>query len=188
MDKDINIRLATPEDAEGILEVYEPYVTGTAISFETEVPIVDEMRGRIERTLQNYPYYIALKNNKIIGYCYTGPFVGRQAYMHSAETTIYLSDEAKGIGLGRRFYELLEDISIKQNITNLYACIGYPSESNDEYLDDNSERFHAHMGFDLVGRFHKCGYKFGRWYDMVWMEKVLQETTEDFIPFKDLNL
>ena len=55
-------------------------------------------------------------------------------------------------------------------ILNLYACIGYP-QVEDEYLTKNSAEFHAHLGFELVGTFHNCGYKFDRWYDMVWMEK-----------------
>ena len=59
-------------------------------------------------------------------------------------------------------------------ITNLYACIGYP-QTEDEYLDKNSEQFHAHQGFQTVGTFHRCGYKFNRWYDMIWMEKMIGE-------------
>ena len=54
---------------------------------------------------------------------------------------------------------------------NIYACIAYPKQ-NDEYLTDNSARFHEHLGFVTVGHFHSCACKFGRWYDMVWMEKA----------------
>ena len=57
-------------------------------------------------------------------------------------------------------------------IQNLYACIGY-TEQEDEYLTNNSAQFHAHMGYEPVGIFHKCGRKFGRWYDMIWMEKII---------------
>ena len=60
---------------------------------------------------------------------------------------------------------------------NLYACIGVP-EQDDEYLDHNSEQFHEHMGYRKVGTFHQCGYKFGRWYNMIWMEKMIGEHTE----------
>ena len=59
-------------------------------------------------------------------------------------------------------------------ILNLYACIGYP-QVEDDYLMKNSAEFHAHLGFELVGTFHNCGYKFDRWYDMVWMEKIIGE-------------
>ena len=59
-------------------------------------------------------------------------------------------------------------------VLNLYACIGYP-QAEDEYLTKNSAQFHEHLGFTLAGTFHNCGYKFGRWYDMIWMEKVIGE-------------
>lgn len=57
-------------------------------------------------------------------------------------------------------------------ILNLYACIGYPKQ-NDEYLTTNSHDFHEHLGFKTVGTFRSCGYKFGKWYDMIWIEKLI---------------
>ena len=57
-------------------------------------------------------------------------------------------------------------------ILNLYACIGYP-DVEDEYLNKNSAEFHAHLGYSKVGEFHKCGYKFDCWYNMIWMEKII---------------
>ena len=62
----------------------------------------------------------------------------------------------------------------EMGILNLYACIAYP-EVEDEYLDKNSVLFHEHLGYVKVGEFHKCGYKFGRWYNMIWMEKIIGE-------------
>ena len=92
------------------------------------------------------------------------------------------------MGIGRALYEALEKVSRAQNILNLNACIGYP-EADDEYLTGNSVQFHGHMGYRMVGEFHKCGYKFGRWYNMVWMEKLLGEHGEnpkEVIPFPAL--
>ena len=109
-----------------------------------------------------------------MGYAYARPFVGRKAYSHSAEVTIYIDHNVKKHGYGRRLYEALEEKLKAQGILNLYACIGYP-ETEDEYLTRNSAEFHAHLGFETVGRFRKCGYKFGRWYDMIWMEKMIGE-------------
>lgn len=74
--------------------------------------------------------------------------------------------------VGRKIYEALEMKLGEMGILNLYACIGCP-EVNDEYLTTNSADFHAHMGFVKVGEFHKCGYKFGRWYNMILMEKII---------------
>jgi len=169
---DIVIRTATPADAEAVLAVYTPYVTKTAISFECEVPSEEEFRGRMERTLKKYPYLVAEDDGEILGYAYLGTFVGRAAYDRSAETTIYLREDAKGRGIGRRLYQALEDAAKKQGILNLYACIGYPEEE-DGYLTLNSVNFHTHLGYRMVGKFYKCGHKFGRWYSMVWMEKLL---------------
>jgi len=171
---DIYIRTVSPEDAQELLSVYAPYVENTAISFEYEVPSVDEFRSRIEKTLQKYPYVAAVQGDEIVGYAYLGPFVGRAAYDRSAETTIYLKESSKRQGLGRKLYQALEESAAEMGILNLYACIGYPEEE-DEYLTMNSVEFHAHLGFRMVGKFYKCGYKFGRWYSMVWMEKLIGE-------------
>ena len=77
------------------------------------------------------------------------------------------------------------------NVYNLCACIGVPSDEADEHLDRNSEDFHAHLGYRYVGDFVKCGYKFDRWYDMIWMEKELcphEVPPMPFIPFPKLSL
>ena len=185
---DFSIRAATPDDAGELLAIYTPYVTNTAISFECEAPGLSEFQKRIENTLKRYPYLLAERDGEILGYAYTGPFVGRAAYAWAAETTIYLKEGKKKMGIGRALYEALEKVSRAQNILNLNACIGYP-EAEDEYLTGNSVQFHGHMGYRMVGEFHKCGYKFGRWYNMVWMEKLLGEHGEnpkEVIPFPAL--
>lgn len=171
---DIMIRAATPDDAGEILAIYAPYVEKTAITFEYDVPSPEEFRRRIAATLEKYPYLVAVNEGKIVGYAYAGPFKARAAYDWAAEVTIYLAPQATGLGIGRRLYAALEDALRDMGILNLYACIGYP-ETADEYLTRNSAEFHAHMGYGFIGLFHKCGYKFGRWYDMIWMEKIIGE-------------
>ena len=186
---EIDIRVAKPEDAEELLAVYAPYVTKTAITFEYEVPGLEEFQESIRRTLQRYPYLVAQKDGELLGYAYTGAFVGRAAYDWSAEVSIYLKEDRRKMGIGRRLYQELERISKAQNITNLNACIGYP-EKEDEHLTMNSIQFHAHMGYEMVGVFHKCGYKFGTWYNMAWMEKIIKEhekSPEPVISFPELG-
>lgn len=185
----ICIRTAVLDDAQEILQIYAPYVEKTAITFEYEVPSLSEFRERMRRTLQKYPYIVAVKDEEILGYAYTGSFVGRTAYDWAAETTIYIKENNKNMGFGRKLYDALEEISRTQNITNLYACIGYP-EREDEYLTRNSAQFHEHLGYSLVGEFRRCGYKFGRWYNMVWMEKIIGTHVEQppaVIPFPELD-
>lgn len=166
------IRDAQPEDAGRILEIYAYYVEHTAVSFEYDVPSLSEFQNRMANIQKKYPYLVAELNGEILGYAYAGPFIGRDAYNWSCELTIYLDSSATKCGLGRRLYEALEKRLKNMGIQNLYACIGYP-ETEDEYLSRNSADFHAHLGFTLAGTFRKCGYKFGRWYDMVWMEKLI---------------
>lgn len=186
---EISIRTAAPSDAGELLEIYAPYVARTVISFECEVPSLEEFRVRIEQKLKRYPYLVAEQGGELLGYTYTSPFVGRAAYDWAAETTIYLREDKKRMGVGKKLYTALEEISAMQNILNLNACIGYP-EVEDEYLTKNSAEFHAHMGYRMVGEFQKCGYKFGRWYNMVWMEKLIGEHTPNpapVIPFPELD-
>lgn len=187
--KSTYLRVATPDDAENILKIYAPYVEKTVITFEYEVPSISEFRRRIEKTLIQHPYIVAVNEGEIVGYAYTGAFVGRTAYAWSAETTIYLKEDKRRLGLGKLLYQALEDISKAQHISNLNACIGYP-EVEDEYLTKNSAEFHTRLGYSMVGEFHKCGYKFGRWYNMIWMEKMIGEHPAHplpVIPFSALD-
>lgn len=173
----IIIRTASADDAEALLGIYAYYVQNTAITFEYDVPSLEEFRGRITNTLRRYPYLCAVRDGRIIGYAYAGPFVGRAAYDWSAEVTIYLDRNAKGRGLGRRLYEALETALRDMGILNLYAHIAYP-QAEDEYLTKNSAEFHAHLGYKTAGLFNNCGCKFGRWYSMVCMEKLIGDHRE----------
>ena len=186
----LSITCADPDDAEVLRDIYAPYVTDTAISFEYEVPSVSEFRRRIENTLKKYPYIIAKLGDEIAGYAYAGAFKSRAAYDRAVETSIYVKKGFGKSGIGKALYTELERMLKLQNILNLNACIAYP-ETEDEYLTKNSVSFHQHMGYSLAGEFHKCGYKFDRWYNMVWMEKHIGTHSvppKPFIPFSELNI
>ncbi|MBR1639910.1 MAG: N-acetyltransferase [Treponema sp.] len=186
----MTIRTARPEDTAELLKIYEYYVKNTAITFEYEVPSLQEFRSRIENTLKKYPYLIAEADGKIAGYAYASAFHPRAAYQWDAEASIYLRNDMHRMGLGRKLYERLEEILKKMNIINLYACIAYTQHQDDPYLTNNSPHFHEHMGFEKAGHFHNSGYKFGRWYDMTFMEKKLSKTPEKVkavIPFPELK-
>ena len=173
LKNEVLIRNAAPEDAEGLLAIYTPYVTGTAVSFEYEPPGLEEFQSRMAGTMESYPYLVAEEKGETVGYAYADPVHPRAAYRYCAEVTIYLRQDRRGEGLGRALYARLEEELKARGIRNLYACIGSPREKGDPYLTQASEKFHARMGYRLAGRFEACGYKFGRWYDMVWMEKML---------------
>ncbi|MDO4299408.1 MAG: GNAT family N-acetyltransferase, partial [Lachnospiraceae bacterium] len=117
-------------------------------------------------------YLIAETDGELVGYAYASAFHERAAYNWAAEVSIYVKQERKGLGIGGRLYEVLEQILARQGILNLNACIAWPQEE-DEYLTRDSVNFHRHLGYQWVGEFHQCGYKFNRWYNMVWMEKQI---------------
>lgn len=181
-----HVRIAGGEDAETLLAIYAPYVENTAITFEYEVPSIEEFRERIEHTLSRYPYLVAERGGEIMGYVYASAFKTRAAYAWAVETSIYIRTDAKHLGLGKLLYTALEGALKLQNITNVNACIAHPTVP-DEYLTLNSEQFHEHLGYRFVGRFTGCAYKFGRWYDMVWMEKHIGEHAAEPAPFRSFD-
>ena len=166
------IRFVRPEDAEALAAIYAPYVLQTAITFEYEPPTAGEFRQRIESIRHRYPYLAAEEDGELLGYCYAAPFKGRAAYDWAAETSIYIRRDQHRRGLGRRLYTVLEKLLRAQGILDMLACIALP-EPEDEYLTLDSVRFHTSMGFREIARFPNIGSKFGRWYHMVWMDKVL---------------
>ena len=170
------IRPAIIKDAKELLAVYSPYVLETAITFEYEVPTLEEFAKRIEKISEKYPYLVAEVNEVIVGYAYASTFKDRAAYDWCVETSIYLAKDMRGKGIGKLLYKALEDALKEMHILNANSCITYVEEE-DEHMNNASMHFHEYMGYRFVGRFHQCGYKFGKWYDMIWMEKMLGEHT-----------
>lgn len=158
-NKEICFRTARPEDVEELLKIYAPYVENTAITFEYKVPSIEEFQQRIENTLRKYPYFVAEQNRKPAGYAYAGPLKERAAYDWAVETTIYIQQEKRGIGIGKRLYDRLESVLKEQGILNLYACIAYP-EQEDEYLTMDSVNFHKRLGYQQIGNFKTADINF----------------------------
>lgn len=185
----IEIKIAAPSDAEALLHIYAPYIKNTAVTFEYEVPSVEEFRKRIVHTLKKYPYLLAVQGDEILGYAYAGPLHVRAAYAWSAETSIYVKKDHKRKGTGRALYEALEYVLKKQKVINSNACIAYP-EREDQFLTRDSVNFHSRLGYQKVAEFHQCAYKFGTWYNMVWMEKFLSghpEKPDAFRTFEEVR-
>lgn len=194
---DVSVRVATVNDAAAILGIYSYYVENLAVTFECEVPSVDEIAARIERTLSRYPYFVAellpaegetvaadVTGNaesaapRIVGFAYAGPLRMRSAYDRAVETSIYVASDTRGKGTGRALYRALEDALGKMGVIDMYACVAC-ADAYDEHLSDASLRFHERQGFSKVGLFENCGYKFGRWYSIAWMTKALGEHIPD---------
>ena len=189
MPENIVIRPARESDAPALVKIYAPYVAETAITFEYDVPSAEEFAARIRSTMEKYAYLVMEKSGEIVGYAYAGIFHSRPAYDWAVETSIYMKKDLRGKGLGSRLYLALEEALKAQNIINCNACIAYMPEE-DEHLTHGSVLFHEKMGYRMVGEFKKCGYKFGKWYGIVWMEKHLTphpDVPSPVIPFSELT-
>lgn len=170
--KSPTFRPATEADAEALAAIYAPYVTDTAITFEYDAPSADEFRQRIKNISAAHPYIVAEVDGHIVGYAYASPFKSRAAYQWTVETSIYLDHDARGQGFGEALLHELERQLMKQGVKSICACITYQGVP-DPHMTNASMRFHQRMGYRLVAHFHRCGFKFGRWYDMIWMEKLV---------------
>lgn len=171
---DFRLRTATVDDAERLLSIYAPYVTRTAITFEYDVPSADEFRRRVAHTLESYPYIVAesVTDGSLLGYAYASRFKERAAYQFACETSIYVRHDVRGRGVGGALLTALEESLVRQGVRSICACITYVQVA-DPYLTNASMLFHERMGYRLVAHFHRSGFKFGRWYDMIWMEKLV---------------
>ena len=168
------IRFAKASDLPQILEIYSPYVLHTAVSFEYTVPSLEEFTQRFQDITQQFPWLVWEENGKILGYAYGSLPFSRAAYRWCAASSIYLASNAHGKGIGRKLYTALEELLRRQGYRKTYAII----------TSDNpgSLRFHEKTGFRFIAEFPDCGFKFGKVYSVVWMEKLLnpEEIPQDF--------
>ena len=161
----IVVRAATPEDAPALLAVYAPYVQQTAITFEYQVPSLEEFEERIEKTKQKFPYLVAEEEGILQGYAYASAYYNRAAYDWTVELSIYIREKARGKHIGSQLYASLERNLQETGFVNLLVCIALPNNA--------SLTFHKKHGYEQVAHFKKVGYKFDKWHDIVWMQKRL---------------
>lgn len=168
----IDIRSARTEDAAELVAIYAPYVEKTAITFETEVPTVEAFASRIEKTLEKFPYLVAVEEGKVVGYAYASTYYARAAYDWTVELSVYVSREARGKGIGSLLYDALEEELTARGFKNFLACIALPNPA--------SLALHKKRGYEQVAHFKNVGYKFDTWHDIVWLQKSLVgENDED---------
>ncbi|BCK43567.1 N-acetyltransferase [Streptococcus suis] len=161
----IDIRSARTEDATDLVAIYAPYVEKTAITFETEVPTVEAFASRIEKTLEKFPYLVAVEEGKVVGYAYASTYYARAAYDWTVELSVYVSREVRGKGIGSLLYAALEEELTVRGFKNFLACIALPNPA--------SIALHEKRGYEQVAHFKKVGYKFDTWHDIVWLQKSL---------------
>lgn len=172
MNTELKIRDARLDDAQRLVEIYAPYITETAVSFEYEVPTVDEFKSRIKKIREKYPYLVCEKNGIIVGYVYASAYSKREAYDWTAVTSIYVDKNCRRMGVGSLLYSQLEKRLKKIGIENLLAGVAY-CEREDNYLSKDSYLFHTKEGYVMAGHLKDVGKKFDRYYDLLWLQKKL---------------
>ncbi|HSX52233.1 MAG TPA: arsinothricin resistance N-acetyltransferase ArsN1 family B [Cellvibrio sp.] len=161
----MHIRSCIPQDVPAICAIYNHYIENTVITFE-EIPLsVEQMRGRIEGYMQLFPWLVCEDAGEIIGYAYASKWKDRSAYKHTAEVTVYLHHKHVGKGVGRALYQELIDQLAARKMHVLLACIAVPNAA--------SEKLHEHFGFNKVAHFTEVGFKFNRWLDVGYWQKLL---------------
>lgn len=161
------MRRVGASDARPILEIYAPYVSDSATSFELVPPDLVEMERRIEAGRDQYPWLVFEQDRQVIGYAYGSAHRTRAAYRWSVEVSVYVHPRAQRSGVGRALYAGLFDLLRRQGYVNAYAGITLPNPA--------SVSLHESFGFVPVGVFERIGFKFGRWHDVVWLHLRLSE-------------
>lgn len=172
------IRLAAADDAPQVRAIYAPIVTETAVSFEIEPPIVEEMRRRIETTLLTLPWLVCERDG-VIGYAYAGVFRSRPAYQWTVEVSVYVHAAHRGKGVARALYTSLFECLRVQGYRTALAGIVLPNSA--------SVALHERTGFRSIGVFHHVGYKLGAWHDVGWWELTLQKGVDAPSPPRAVN-
>lgn len=169
----VTVRPATPDDAAACAAIYAPYVSDTAITFESVPPDTSEMAGRIAAAQREHAWLVAESGPKedpytrrIVGYAYAGPYSPRDAYRWSVEVSAYLALDERGRGTGRLLYEQLLSTLRERGFHSAIARIALPNEA--------SIRLHTRFGFVESGLYREIGYKLGRWHDVATMQLPLQ--------------
>lgn len=163
----IDIRAATPEDAEAIAAIYAPYVTHSSVSFEDEPPSAATIVERMTFSNGFYPWLVGVSTDhgKMLGFAYATRFRERPAYRFAVETSVYMAGPLPGNGVGRMLYEALIDTLESQGFTQAIATIALPN--------DASIKLHEAMGFFRAGIHREIGYKQGQWRDVgLWQREI----------------
>jgi phosphinothricin acetyltransferase len=161
----IRLRPALPDDAAAIASIYAPFVTDSAVSFETEAPDAAEIAARIRTGNGAYPWFVATEDERVLGYAYATRFRAREAYRFAVETSVYVSPDVQRRGIASLLYQRLLDTLEAQGFTQAIAAIGLPNPA--------SVAFHEKHGFAGAGVYHNIGYKLGRWHDVGLWQRPL---------------
>lgn len=158
-------------DAQACAEIYAPYVSTSAVSFEETVPDAREMAARIRRVAATHPWLVAEREARVVGYAYASPHRERAAYRWAADVAVYVDRDRRRRGVGRELYEPLLALLRQQRFHVACAGITLPNAA--------SVGLHEAFGFERVGVYRKIGWKAGAWHDVGWWQLRLLPTSGD---------
>jgi len=162
----MEVRSATPDDAAAIAAIYNPYVTSSTITFETEPVSAVEMAVRVSQALTaNLPWLVAVEGDVVAGYAHASKWKGRCAYRYAVESTVYLDAAQQGRGIGRALYTALIDELRARSLHTVIGGIALPNAA--------SIALHERLGFENVARFKQVGFKQDRWIDVGYWQLIL---------------
>jgi L-amino acid N-acyltransferase YncA len=165
---------ATVGDAEVCVDIYRPYVLDTAITFEIEVPTVEEMAAHIAEARRLHEWLVLEVDGDVVGYAYARQFNPRAAYRWSVETSVYLAQDRQRMGGGRTLYAELLSRLTRRGFRRAFAGITQPNEA--------SNALHHAFGFRRAGRYQRVGWKLGRWHDVEWWQLDLIRPDDEVDP------
>lgn len=163
----LDIRPAVPGDLPRLTEIYNHYVVETPITFDVTPFTVEERRGWFDGHPDGGPHrlLVAVDGGAVAGYATSSPFKAKAAYATSVEVSVYCAPDTTGRGLGTALYEALFAAIAGEDVHRAYAGVALPN--------DASLRLHRRFGFTDVGVYREVGRKFGRYWDVAWLEKRL---------------
>ncbi len=161
------VRDASERDAAACAAIYAPYVTGTAITFESDPPSPADMAVRIGAALRTHAWVVLEHEGRVVGYAYGGPFKSRAAYLWACEVSVYVEPGRRRTGSGRSLYEALLRRLASRGFRVAVAGMTLPN--------DASVALHRALGFEPVGTYRRIGFKHGRWHDVAWTQRTLAD-------------
>jgi phosphinothricin acetyltransferase len=167
--REVQVRAGTEADLEALTDLYNHYIHGTAITFDTVASTPEARLPWLRSHPEDGPHRLLvaqdIRSGRILGYATSSPFRVKPAYSTSVEVTVYCAADTVGRGVGTLLYGALFEALEGQDLHRAYVGIAQPNEA--------SVRLHTRFGFRLVGTYEQVGRKFGRYWDVAWYEKRL---------------
>lgn len=175
----LTVRPATTGDAAAVLDIYRNFILNTTVTFEEEVPTLEQFRARVADIMAEYPFLVCDDGGRIAGYIYAHRHQPRSAYRYGAEISVYLRPHYTGLGIGRILCDTMLELLRRQGVQIVYSAISLPNE--------RSCALHEAAGFRQTGIWCKTGYKKGRWIDVALYELAIGDFPAQPEPLKTFD-